>query len=174
MDFTFYYEDGSEAIFHHGVKGMKWGVRKRRDYTKLGYRPDQKRIDKLQKKLKTAKTDNQKYRYAQRLEDEKSGFSAKRRATAAKIGIGLGVVGLGVNSVNAISSYMSAASMATIAAQYAGNPSMASIAQSAARAADSAKAMGDIYSLGAVTGAARIAVGANDLGKNRTKPPKRK
>lgn len=174
MELCFYYEDGSEAIFHHGVKGMKWGVRKRRDYTKLGYRPDQKRIAKLQKKLKTAKTDNQKYRYAQRLENEKSGLSAKRRSTAAKIGIGLGIVGLGINSVNAISSYMSAASMTTIAAQYASNPSMASIAQSAARSASAAKTMGDIYSLGAATGAARIAVGAHDLGKNRVKPSKRK
>lgn len=26
MDLTFTYEDGSEAIIHYGVKGMKWGV----------------------------------------------------------------------------------------------------------------------------------------------------
>ena len=26
MDYKFTFEDGSEALAHHGVKGMKWGV----------------------------------------------------------------------------------------------------------------------------------------------------
>lgn len=30
MDVIFTYEDGSQALSHYGVKGMKWGVRKQR------------------------------------------------------------------------------------------------------------------------------------------------
>lgn len=36
MDYKFTFEDGSEAIAHHGVKGMKWGVRNAETLAKYG------------------------------------------------------------------------------------------------------------------------------------------
>ena len=36
MDFKFTFADGSEALAHHGVKGMKWGVRNAETLAKYG------------------------------------------------------------------------------------------------------------------------------------------
>lgn len=31
MDLMFTYQDGTQELYHHGVKGMKWGIRKKKD-----------------------------------------------------------------------------------------------------------------------------------------------
>lgn len=61
MDLVFTYQDGSQELYHHGVKGMKWGVRKRKPYVKNGLYysvKSDKMLDKtarLEKKLRDAK-----------------------------------------------------------------------------------------------------------------------
>lgn len=61
MDLVFTYQDGSQELYHHGVKGMKWGVRKRQPYVKNGLYysvKSDKMLDKtarLEKKLRDAK-----------------------------------------------------------------------------------------------------------------------
>jgi hypothetical protein len=57
MDYKFTFEDGSNAIAHYGVLGMKWGVRHDR----------QKAYDKSMGKLS-------------KLDDKASGYAAKRKS----------------------------------------------------------------------------------------------
>lgn len=61
MDLMFTYQDGTQELYHHGVKGMKWGIRKRQPYVKNGIYysvKSDKLMDKtarLEKKFRDAK-----------------------------------------------------------------------------------------------------------------------
>ena len=102
MDYKLVFEDGSEAIAHSGVKGMKWGAwnaetRARRTggakKTPLekGYRPTQRQVQKASDRLSKAKSEQDgtaeqriKLRKAQQhYEYVTSGKQAQRRARLA-------------------------------------------------------------------------------------------
>lgn len=92
MEMVFTYEDGSQALAHFGVKGMKWGIRKK----KREYLPDAKRVAKLKKaadkanaryKAKGGRINKFRAKTAKnRLEYETSGQAAQLRYVRGKVG----------------------------------------------------------------------------------------
>lgn len=120
MELVFYYDDSPEDLEHFGVKGMKWGVRKKREYV-----PDSKRVSKLKQEYKkrsqnykakpTTLNKHFKNMAKNNLDYETSGKAAERRY---KTGRNLAIFGAATTAYQAqyaIRLGLAAASAATIA-----------------------------------------------------------
>lgn len=125
MDVIFTYEDGSQALSHYGVKGMKWGVRK--DSIKKGFEPDPRRLKVLKNNVLKAKknhkafntkTSSRKVKRAQKAYNfEKSGKASQLRYALHMFNAGRATFNAGQHAVKIIGTGIAALS----------NPAMAGL-----------------------------------------------
>ena len=150
MDYRFTFEDGTEALAHHGVKGMKWGVwnaetaarygggsgvRKRRD----------KRIAKYEEKAKNATDPEKRINYQRKADYSKelknpgstklSARDLKGRRTLHAVATGLLTYETVMDAVNVATGSIALASVAPSVIKYGAvllAPSIATLSTEAA------------------------------------------
>ena len=136
MVLTYEFEDGSEAIAHYGIKGMRWGHHKPKEsYHEKRMRKLSNKVKQRKKQYNAAKKERRIYNdftslynlktseiklaKAQRSYNfEASGKAGKMRKNVGKAAIGLGVAGMVLASSQTIG-YIHLAKQASEAAKWA-------------------------------------------------------
>ena len=109
MEYKLIFEDGSEALMHHGIKGMKWGVWNAETAARYrgshSYRPTAREEARATERLKQAKTNLdgsdksiKKYKKAER--HYYKTISGRNAATRARLALAARVLSLSVAAVS--------------------------------------------------------------------------